>query len=203
MKSSFLLVIFKPMKVLFPPVCPVGRFGEACAQECVCTNNGTCSPIDGSCHCYPGWIGADCSKRKTRLCCLLLIQDGSKGHQSTGCHSNYPTNTEQSPTITLSLCWLMKTLTVQTPVTPCLQADDVLFVSVRVCVCHWQHVLRARGDQTAFTHVIVTMEPNAVPQMENVTVAQDGPDFTAPNVRNTHSHTHCWQRYVTFPIPLP
>lgn len=134
MKSSFLLVIFKPMKVLFPPVCPVGRFGEACAQECVCTNNGTCSPIDGSCHCYPGWISADCSKRKTRLCCLLLIQDGSKGHQSTGCHSNYPTNTEQSPTITLSLCWLMKTLTVQTPVTPCLQADDVLFVSVRVCV---------------------------------------------------------------------
>lgn len=45
-------------------VCPAGKFGKACAETCVCTNNGTCNPIDGSCQCYPGWIGADCSRRK-------------------------------------------------------------------------------------------------------------------------------------------
>ncbi|XP_045544826.1 multiple epidermal growth factor-like domains protein 11 [Salmo salar] len=28
----------------------------------MCSNNGTCNPIDGSCQCYPGWIGEDCSK---------------------------------------------------------------------------------------------------------------------------------------------
>uniref|UniRef100_A0A8C1P2H4 Multiple EGF-like-domains 10 n=1 Tax=Cyprinus carpio TaxID=7962 RepID=A0A8C1P2H4_CYPCA len=44
-------------------VCPSGRFGKNCAWSCTCTNNGTCNPIDGSCQCYPGWIGSDCSQR--------------------------------------------------------------------------------------------------------------------------------------------
>jgi hypothetical protein len=43
-------------------VCPSGKFGRACAEKCLCTNNGTCNPIDGSCQCYPGWLGDDCSK---------------------------------------------------------------------------------------------------------------------------------------------
>lgn len=43
-------------------MCPTGRFGKNCAWGCTCTNNGTCNPIDGSCQCYPGWIGSDCSQ---------------------------------------------------------------------------------------------------------------------------------------------
>ncbi|TKS73504.1 Multiple epidermal growth factor-like domains protein 10 [Collichthys lucidus] len=43
-------------------ICPSGRYGRACAEICLCTNNGTCNPIDGSCQCFPGWIGADCSQ---------------------------------------------------------------------------------------------------------------------------------------------
>ena len=50
-----------------PPVCPSGRFGDACAETCPCTNNGTCNPIDGSCQCFPGWIGGDCSRRKSLI----------------------------------------------------------------------------------------------------------------------------------------
>lgn len=48
-------------------VCPSGRFGKNCAGVCTCTNNGTCNPIDRSCQCYPGWIGSDCSQRKSHL----------------------------------------------------------------------------------------------------------------------------------------
>lgn len=43
-------------------VCPSGRYGRACGEICLCTNNGTCNPIDGSCQCFPGWIGEDCSQ---------------------------------------------------------------------------------------------------------------------------------------------
>lgn len=47
---------------VFIVVCPSGRYGRACAEICLCTNNGTCNPIDGSCQCFPGWIGEDCSQ---------------------------------------------------------------------------------------------------------------------------------------------
>ena len=47
-----------------PTVCAGGHFGQDCAQLCSCANNGTCSPIDGSCQCFPGWIGKDCSQGK-------------------------------------------------------------------------------------------------------------------------------------------
>lgn len=43
-------------------VCPSGRYGRACTEVCLCSNNGTCNPIDGSCQCVPGWIGEDCSQ---------------------------------------------------------------------------------------------------------------------------------------------
>lgn len=46
-------------------VCPSGRYGRACAEICLCTNNGTCNPIDGSCQCFPGWTGDDCSQGTT------------------------------------------------------------------------------------------------------------------------------------------
>lgn len=50
-----------------PTVCAGGHFGQDCAQLCSCANNGTCSPIDGSCQCFPGWIGKDCSQGKLPL----------------------------------------------------------------------------------------------------------------------------------------
>lgn len=56
--------IFPPQRVVLCTVCPSGRFGKNCAWSCSCTNNGTCNPIDGSCQCYPGWIGSDCSQRE-------------------------------------------------------------------------------------------------------------------------------------------
>uniref|UniRef100_A0AAV2L5U5 EGF-like domain-containing protein n=1 Tax=Knipowitschia caucasica TaxID=637954 RepID=A0AAV2L5U5_KNICA len=40
----------------------VQGYGRACSDICLCTNNGTCNPIDGSCQCFPGWIGDDCSQ---------------------------------------------------------------------------------------------------------------------------------------------
>ncbi|KAK0148568.1 Multiple epidermal growth factor-like domains protein 10 [Merluccius polli] len=43
------------------PVCPSDRYGKGCSEACVCTN-GTCNPIDGSCQCFPGWTGEDCSQ---------------------------------------------------------------------------------------------------------------------------------------------
>lgn len=50
---------------LLHTVCPSGKFGKACAESCLCSNNGTCNPIDGSCQCFPGWIDDHCSQRKS------------------------------------------------------------------------------------------------------------------------------------------
>lgn len=54
-------------------VCPSGRYGKACAEVCLCMNNGTCNPIDGSCQCLPGWIGDDCSQGMNRLTPLKFL----------------------------------------------------------------------------------------------------------------------------------
>lgn len=53
-------------------MCPSGRYGRACTEICLCTNNGTCNPIDGSCQCFPGWIGEDCSQGMQPLLHLVL-----------------------------------------------------------------------------------------------------------------------------------
>ncbi|KAI3371279.1 hypothetical protein L3Q82_023896, partial [Scortum barcoo] len=58
--SNSFTVKFKSL--LLENVCPSGRYGRACTEICLCTNNGTCNPIDGSCQCFPGWIGDDCSQ---------------------------------------------------------------------------------------------------------------------------------------------
>lgn len=55
------VVVLRLCLCLFP-VCPSGRYGRACTEVCLCSNNGTCNPIDGSCQCVPGWIGEDCSQ---------------------------------------------------------------------------------------------------------------------------------------------
>lgn len=56
-----------------PSVCPSGKFGKACAEICLCTNNGTCNPIDGSCQCFPGWTGDDCSQSMNQFVFLSVF----------------------------------------------------------------------------------------------------------------------------------
>lgn len=60
------------MSVFVPSVCPSGKYGRACAEICVCTNNGTCNPIDGSCQCFPGWTGDDCSQSTNQFVLLFI-----------------------------------------------------------------------------------------------------------------------------------
>ncbi|TPP58384.1 Multiple epidermal growth factor domains protein 6 [Fasciola gigantica] len=42
-------------------ICPDGRFGDGCSQTCDCKNGATCTPSTGTCQCYAGFIGPDCS----------------------------------------------------------------------------------------------------------------------------------------------
>src|SRR6218665_878137 len=42
--------------------CNENHFGIECRQTCLCSNNGTCDPMTGSCSCPPGWTGATCGQ---------------------------------------------------------------------------------------------------------------------------------------------
>jgi hypothetical protein len=41
--------------------CPQGLWGPECREPCDCSNRGTCSAVDGSCACDPGWTGVRCA----------------------------------------------------------------------------------------------------------------------------------------------
>ncbi|XP_054720949.1 N-acetylglucosamine-1-phosphodiester alpha-N-acetylglucosaminidase-like, partial [Uloborus diversus] len=41
-------------------VCPEGKYGSQCAQQCECMNARGCDFISGSCHCKPGFMGKSC-----------------------------------------------------------------------------------------------------------------------------------------------
>lgn len=43
--------------------CPVGQFGQDCAETCDCAPGARCFPADGSCLCEPGFTGHRCSER--------------------------------------------------------------------------------------------------------------------------------------------
>ena len=43
-------------------VCPVGKYGDGCAQECGRCIHGDCDPVSGSCVCHSGWEGATCEQ---------------------------------------------------------------------------------------------------------------------------------------------
>ena len=45
--------------------CPQGRFGFNCSNTCKCAHGEPCNPVNGLCDCKDGFIGADCSTRKT------------------------------------------------------------------------------------------------------------------------------------------
>jgi len=43
--------------------CPVGGWGEDCANPCSCQNGGFCHPVHGGCTCPPGFHGSRCQDR--------------------------------------------------------------------------------------------------------------------------------------------
>jgi len=47
--------------------CESSHYGYQCAQLCNCQNQGICNPVDGSCHCQPGWSGQFCDQSKTHF----------------------------------------------------------------------------------------------------------------------------------------
>ena len=48
--------------------CPSNMlYGEQCINECACSVNGNCSPVDGSCDCNPGYTGSTCSSGLSEL----------------------------------------------------------------------------------------------------------------------------------------
>ena len=44
--------------------CEYGKWGEECAENCLCSQDHTvkCSPVDGSCQCVDGWTSDTCSE---------------------------------------------------------------------------------------------------------------------------------------------
>ena len=50
--------------MLFVLVCPKGKFGTNCQENCLCSVNSECDPYNGTCECYDGWLGKTCDERK-------------------------------------------------------------------------------------------------------------------------------------------
>ncbi|CAO4372647.1 unnamed protein product [Caenorhabditis nigoni] len=40
--------------------CRAGRYGESCMNKCQCFNGASCDPKTGQCTCSPGWLGPTC-----------------------------------------------------------------------------------------------------------------------------------------------
>jgi len=56
-------------------VCPPGRYGLGCVEECTC-ETGNCHHITGDCSCPIGYFGANCSHSKPStsiVCCVQSI----------------------------------------------------------------------------------------------------------------------------------
>ena len=56
--------IFNYVFLSFSAVCPVGRFGAACASKCQCPNQVSCNHITGCQYCDAGWTGNSCATSK-------------------------------------------------------------------------------------------------------------------------------------------
>lgn len=47
--------------------CRAGTFGPNCRSRCSCLNGGRCDFRTGTCHCPPGFIGADCGSGESGI----------------------------------------------------------------------------------------------------------------------------------------
>jgi len=43
--------------------CPDGRWGDDCAEDCLCQHGGFCNPVHGGCSCTPGYHGLRCQDK--------------------------------------------------------------------------------------------------------------------------------------------
>ena len=71
---------FFSLYIHFPPACPAGTFGPACASTCQCQNQAACHNVDGACTCTAGWKGTLCDTRKdfsrygiADKCCMDVV----------------------------------------------------------------------------------------------------------------------------------
>lgn len=197
--------------VCVPTVCPSGKFGKACAETCVCTNNGTCNPIDGSCQCYPGWISDDCSKCEaplTRTSCFskyllaasslvylshLSLHETNSGRRQ-GVLISLSNTENRVAAITQSLGELMKTLFAPLTSRPQALSCFTACVFLTLCVC----VLLAACPQGSWgPECIHTCNCHNGAQCSAV----DGECSCSPGwtgrfctqrrfLTNTHTHTH-------------
>lgn len=60
-----LLILVSCLRCGFSPGCRAGTFGPHCKSRCSCINGGRCDFRTGTCHCPPGFIGANCSLSKS------------------------------------------------------------------------------------------------------------------------------------------
>ena len=61
----FFFILVSCLRCGFSPGCRAGTFGPHCKSRCSCINGGRCDFRTGTCHCPPGFIGANCSLSKS------------------------------------------------------------------------------------------------------------------------------------------
>lgn len=69
--------------------CAEGKYGLNCESNCTCENGATCSPVNGSCICAPGWKGELCNER--------ACPDGSYGPGCSKVRINIEIQKENRP----------------------------------------------------------------------------------------------------------
>ena len=58
--SLHMVSVFKPLLqgLVCANPCPSGSYGSGCKKKCECYNGAGCDPLNGNCHCKPGYQGS-------------------------------------------------------------------------------------------------------------------------------------------------
>jgi len=63
-------------KCSYNSVCPEGRYGNGCTEQCRCENGAHCHPQNGFCTCMEGYVGQYCDRgmwiTNSRTCTTLV-----------------------------------------------------------------------------------------------------------------------------------